>query len=97
MPLPWTILAGWRGRTVNATRTRFTVADVDPPHRRILVKNSQGSEVWLYERDLDPVYDHAARHGAVRPTDVYRILDNRGYRSATYAAALVNALLGLAA
>ncbi|GAC1344095.1 MAG: hypothetical protein NVSMB14_08030 [Isosphaeraceae bacterium] len=44
-------------------------------------------------RELEPIYQQARIQGSVRPVEVYEILGTRAYRSATYAAALVNELL----
>lgn len=94
MSFPWATLAGWEARAIDTPyRRTFVIAEVDAIRKRVLFKNSTGSQQWLYARELEAIYEHAQVHGPVRPVDVYAVLGTRAYRSATYAAALVNELL----
>jgi hypothetical protein len=97
MSFPWATLSGWEARTIDTPRGRpFVIVEVDLPGRHVRVRNFQRSQVWLYERNLEVVYQHACAHGPVRAVEVSKILENPNYREATYTAALVNALLGQA-
>ena len=94
MLFPWRALAGWEARAIDTPHRRpFVITEVDTTGKRVRFKNSSGSQQWLYGRELEPIYEHARIHGSVRPVEVYEILGTRAYRSATYAAALVNELL----